>query len=87
MHWLCTSDVTYVKRPTDWFTSVSQHDNGYMDGRLQMKIHTDERTLVHSAQLSLAVTHPSTNRARRYLINFSDRVAEQALVATADLNV
>jgi len=38
-----------------------------MDGRSQIKVHTDERTHVHSAQSSLAVTHPSTNRARRYL--------------------
>ena len=40
-----------------------QHDNGYMDGRSQIKVHTDERTQVHSAQSSLAVTHPGTNRA------------------------
>jgi len=52
-----------------------------MDGRSQIKVHTDERTQVHSAQSSLAVTHPSTNQARRY--NFSDRITEQALVATA----
>jgi len=60
-----------------------QHDNGYMDGRSQIKVHSDERTQVHSAQPSLAVTHPSrpTNRAQPY---FSDRVTEQALVATAD---
>jgi len=40
-----------------------QHDDGYMDGRSQIKVHTDERTQVHIAQSSLAVTHPSTNRA------------------------
>ena len=28
-----------------------QHDNGYLDGRSQIKVHTDERTQVHSAQL------------------------------------
>jgi len=44
-----------------------QHDNGYMDGRSQIKVHTDEQTQVHNAQSSLAVTHPITNRARRYL--------------------
>jgi len=33
-----------------------QHDDGYMDGRSQIKVHTDERTQVHSAQSSLAVT-------------------------------
>jgi hypothetical protein len=44
-----------------------QHNNSYMDGRSQIKVHTDERTQVHSAQSSLAVTHPSTNQARRYL--------------------
>jgi len=31
------------------------------------KVHTDERTQVHSTQSSLAVTHRSTNRARPYL--------------------
>jgi hypothetical protein len=36
-------------------------------GRSQFKVHTDERTQVHSAQPSLAVTHPSTNRDRRNL--------------------
>jgi hypothetical protein len=35
----------------------------YLDGRSQIKVHTDERTQVHSAQSSLAVTHPGTNRA------------------------
>jgi len=38
----------------------------YMDGRSQIKVHTDERTQVHNAQSSLAVTHPSTNRAQPY---------------------
>jgi hypothetical protein len=33
-----------------------QHYNGYMDGRSQIKVRTDERTQVHSAQSSLAVT-------------------------------
>ena len=32
-----------------------QRDNGYLDGRSQIKVHTDERTQVHSAQSSLAV--------------------------------
>jgi len=36
-----------------------------IDGRSQIKVHTDERTQVHSAQSSLTVTHPSTNRGRR----------------------
>jgi len=46
-----------------------QHNKGYMDvdGRSQIKVHTDERTQVHSVQSSMAVTHPSTNRTRRYL--------------------
>jgi len=30
-----------------------QHDNGYIDGRLQIEIHTDKRTQVHSARSSL----------------------------------
>jgi len=38
-----------------------EHDDGYMDDRSQIKVHTDERTQVHSAQSSLVVTHPSTN--------------------------
>jgi len=51
-----------------WFIlRPCQHDNGYIDGRSQIKVHTDERTQVHSAQPSQAVTHPGTNRARRYL--------------------
>jgi len=38
------------------------HDDGYMDGRSQLKV----RTQVKRAQSSLVVIHPSTNRARRY---------------------
>jgi hypothetical protein len=26
-----------------------QHDNGYLDGQSQIKVHIDERTQVHSA--------------------------------------
>jgi len=47
---------------------------------------TDERTQVHSAQFSLVVTHPSTNRARRYLTSVTES-HEQALFATADLRL
>jgi len=39
-----------------------QHDYGYIDSRSQIKVHTDERTQVHSAQSSLTVTHPSNFR-------------------------
>jgi len=28
----------------------SQHDDGYIDGRSQIKVHTDERTQVQSAR-------------------------------------
>jgi len=49
-----------------------QHDDGYLDGRAQIKVHTDEWTRVHSAQSSLVVTHPSTNRARRYLTSVTE---------------
>ena len=49
-----------------------QHDNGYLDGWSQIKVHTDERTQVHSAQSSLAVTHPGTNRARRSLTSVTE---------------
>jgi len=38
-----------------------------MDGWSQIKVHTDERTQVHSAQSFLAVIHPSTNWSQRYL--------------------
>jgi len=37
-----------------------------MDGRSQIKVHTHERTQVHSTQSALAVAHPSTNQARSY---------------------
>jgi len=33
-----------------------QHDDGYMDGRSQIKVHTDERTQVHSARSSLTAS-------------------------------
>jgi len=40
--------------------------------RSQIKVHADERTQVHSAQSFLVVTHPSTNRARRYLTSVTE---------------
>jgi len=43
-----------------------------MDGRSQIKVHTDERTQVSSARSSLTVTHPSTNRTRRYLTSVTE---------------
>jgi len=43
------------------------HDS-YVDGQSQIKVHTDERTQVHSARSSLVVTHPRTDRGRRALI-------------------
>ena len=49
-----------------------QHDNGYMDGRSQIKVHTDERTQVHSAQSSLVIAHPGTNRARCFLTSVTE---------------
>jgi len=52
--------VWFILRPC-------QHDNGYVDGRSQIKVHTDERTQVHSARSSMTVTHPSTNRGRLWL--------------------
>jgi hypothetical protein len=51
---------------------LCQHDNGYMDGRSHIKVHTDERTQVHSAQSFLAVTHPGTNRARFSLTSVTE---------------
>jgi len=44
-----------------------QHDDGYINDRSQIKVHTDEQTQDHSARSSLTVTHPSTNRGRRWL--------------------
>jgi len=57
-------------REVDWFfypfyVPRCQHDDGYIDGRSYIKVHTDERTQVHSAWSSLMVTHPNTNRGRR----------------------
>jgi len=49
-----------------------RHDDGYMDDQSQINIHSDERTQVHSAQSSLAVTHPSINRVRRYLTSVTE---------------
>jgi len=55
-----------------------------MDGRSQIKVHTDElRTGVRSARSYLMVTHPSTN-PRSTLLNFSERAPELALVATVN---
>jgi hypothetical protein len=42
------------------------------DGRSQFKVHTDERTQVHSTRLFLAVTHPSINRGRRALTSVNE---------------
>jgi len=61
-----------------------QHDNGYMDGRSQIKVHTDERTQVHSAQSSLAVTHSSTNRTRRYLTSVTESPSKHWLPPRTD---
>jgi hypothetical protein len=60
-----------------------RHNGAIGVGRSQFSVHTDERTLVHSAQPSQAVTHPSTNRGRRALT--CERATELALVATAPL--
>jgi len=38
-----------------------------MDGRSQIKVHTDEQTQVHRARSSLTVIRTSTNRCRRCL--------------------
>jgi len=43
-----------VQRGKDWLIDLRpcQHDNGYMDDGSQIKVRTDERTQVHSAQSS-----------------------------------
>jgi len=51
----------------DSFLRPCRHYDGYIDGRSQIKVHTDERTQAHSALSSLTVTHPSTNRGRHCL--------------------
>jgi len=58
----------------DWLIDLRpcQHDSGYMDGQSQIKVHTDERMQVDHAQSSLAITHLSTNRARRYLTSVTE---------------
>jgi len=57
MHYYVEFDrLIYVRFITITVTAI-------IDGRSQIKVHTDERTQVHSAQSSLVVTHPSTNRA------------------------
>jgi len=50
-----------------------------MDGRSQIKVYTDERTQVHSAQSYLVVTRPSTNRARRYLTSVTESLSRHWL--------
>jgi len=46
-----------MDRKRDGFIDLRpcQHDNGYMEDRSQIKVHTDERTNVHSAQSFLAM--------------------------------
>jgi hypothetical protein len=46
------------------------------DGRSQFQVHTDERTQVHSARLSLTVTHPSINRGRRALTSMKESLSK-----------
>jgi len=43
-----------------------------IDSQSHIKVHTDEQTQVHSTHSSLMVTHPSTNRGRRYLTSMSN---------------
>ena len=59
-HYIAEQFVCFILRPC-------QHDDGYIDGRSQFQVHTDERTQAYSAQSSLVVSHPSTNRGRRCL--------------------
>jgi len=64
-------------KPADQMAIIAErdiliHDNGYMNGQSQIKVHTGERTQVHNAQSFHVVTHPSTNRARRYLTSLTE---------------
>jgi len=56
-------DVKFGKHetPAVAYNPQCQQDNDRIDGRSQIKVHTDERTQVHSARSSLLVTHPSSN--------------------------
>jgi len=56
--------------------SPCQHDDGYMDGRSQINVHTDEWTDIDNAQSSVTVTHPSTNRAWRYLTSVTESTSK-----------
>jgi len=68
-----SGDVTQARSVTvqlqfdSFYAARCQHDDGYMDGRSQIKVHTDERTQVHSTRSYLTVTHPSTNRGQHCL--------------------
>jgi len=57
--------MTYADRSLVWWIlSPCEHDNSFIDGRLQIEVYTDEQTQVHSVQSSLVVTHPSTKQGR-----------------------
>jgi len=78
-------DYLFTSWAIDWFTSVSARYNGYTDCRSPIKVHADERTRVHSAQSSLVVTHPSTNRARRYLTSVTESKGASYISARRDV--
>jgi len=47
------------------YTSVSARlAYGYINGRSQIMVNTDEWTQVHSTRSSLTITHPRTNQDR-----------------------
>jgi len=60
-------------------------DNGYMDGRSQILVSTNERTQVHIAGLPYW-SHIQVLTKVDMPFNFSELVTELALVATASLN-
>jgi len=59
-----------------------QHDDGYIDGRSQIKVHTDERTQVPSVRMVTIQVLTEVDIA-----NFSERVTELALVAIVSLQL
>jgi len=72
---ICTCGYTHVLLSLvngllQFILRQCRHDNGYMVVRSQIKFDSDER--IQSAQFSLVVTHPSTNRARRYLTSVNE---------------
>jgi len=53
-----------------------RHDDDYVDGRSQIRVHTEERSQVYSATCSLVVTHPSNQSD----CNYPHRIAVSIMI-------